>query len=123
MSVIDKVKREGISLRLIHIFLIALAVLISGILVFGTVRFWNTFTAFTAATVSQVTAPPSWPRQIIVRFGIPERRGSTVARSSSVAPVRSRLSVSVPTICPEPECCNESPPPSGRRAACPHPPG
>ncbi|MBP5618761.1 MAG: GGDEF domain-containing protein [Clostridia bacterium] len=54
MSVVDKVKREGVSLRLIHIVLVALAVLISGFLVFGTIRFWNTFTEFTAATEEYV---------------------------------------------------------------------
>ena len=54
MRIVDRIKNDGVSLRLIHVLLISLAVLISVILIFGTVRFSTTFAGFTKATEEYV---------------------------------------------------------------------
>ena len=54
MSIVNKMKRKGISLRLIHGLMIVLAVLISALLIYGTLRLSWTFDAFTDATEEYV---------------------------------------------------------------------
>ncbi|MBP5665742.1 MAG: hypothetical protein J6X87_05625, partial [Clostridia bacterium] len=54
MQPVDRLKNDGISLRLIHVILVTLAALISAVLIVSTIRFSTTFADFTKATEEYV---------------------------------------------------------------------